>query len=292
MACFSPITAWQLDSGEIVFAERGKIRRSLTLPCGQCVGCRLERSRQWAVRCVHESQLYDVSSYVTLTYNDEHLPDLGGLEYRHFQLFMKKLRRKFGPVRFFMCGEYGEESKRPHFHACLFGVSFPDREPCSGDGDGFPLYRSDMLESLWGYGFCTIGAVTFDSAAYVARYVMKKVTGDAAQHHYLRTDFRTGEIGLVRPEFCRMSLKPGIGARWIERYSAEVYVRDGCVINGVVVKPPRYYDKWLKEHDGFKSDEVLDARLAKVNYADVTPERLKVREVVTLAKLSVKRRSL
>lgn len=101
MACFYPLAAWQTDDGDIVFKERGAIKRALTLPCGQCVGCRLERSRQWAVRCMHEASLYDQNAFVTLTYDQDHLPESGSLRYRDFQLFCKRARDKLGPFRFF-----------------------------------------------------------------------------------------------------------------------------------------------------------------------------------------------
>lgn len=296
MACFYPLDAWQLESGQVVFAERGKIRRHLKLPCGQCVGCRLERSRQWAVRCVHEASLHKANAFVTLTYDDEHLPAHGSLVYRDYQLFMKRLRKRIGkPVRFFMCGEYGDKLSRPHFHACLFGAEFPNMYEWATTGSGSKIYRSALLESIWPYGFASIGDVTFESAAYVARYVMKKVTGNAASVHYQRGfDVSTGEVLIAEPEFCHMSLKPGIGANWIERFKGDVYPEDRCIINGVKVKPPRYYDKWLAAMHGFESDEVdYDRYLKSLSCsADSSPARLAVREEVTLARLNFKPRSL
>lgn len=295
MACFSPLTAWQTDSGEIVFAERGAIRRELTLPCGQCVGCKLERSRQWAVRIMHEAQMHDYTCFVTLTYSDEFLPDCGSLKYRDFQLFMKKLRKKLGvPVRFFMCGEYGEKFWRPHFHACLFGACFGDRYPWRRSPAGFQLSRSPLLESIWTQGAAEIGELTFESAAYVARYCMKKITGDMAESHYTRLDVTTGELYPVVPEFCRMSLKPGIGFRWFDKWKADVFPHDYIMVNGMKVKPPRYYDRLLQMVDPFGFDDVgfarLDKALAFVD--DCTVDRLRVREIVTRARLSLSRRSM
>lgn len=293
MACFHPISAWQLEDGTVVFVERSSVARSLTLPCGQCVGCRLERSRQWAVRCVHESQMHDFSVFVTLTYDNDHLRS-SSLIYRDFQLFMKRLRKAKGPVRFYMCGEYGEGGSRPHFHACLFGVFFEDREVLKVLPSGSTLYTSEELKRLWPFGFSSIGDVTFESAAYVARYVMKKVTGSGAADHYLSVSAATGEVVERVPEFNRMSLKPGIGAKWFEKYAREVYPRDFVVLNGVKMKPPKYYDKVLEKTDLGKAADVEFGRLQRMATAeyDNSPERLKVREVVTKSRLSFKKRSI
>lgn len=292
MACFKPLDAWQTDDGKVIFAERGRIRRALRLPCGQCVGCRLERSRVWATRCIHESQLHEFSSFVTLTYDDENCPV--SLNYRHFQLFMKRVRKRFGPTRFYMCGEYGEQTFRPHFHACLFGVFFGDRVLHS-DSHRLPLYRSDTLDALWGRGFATVGDVTFESAAYCARYVMKKVTGDRAAGHYERVALGTGEIVNLQPEFCRMSLKPGIGGEWFKKYSGDVYGydRDAVPVNGMKLKPPRYYDKLLAVADPELSEYLELARYERrSNPEESSVERLRVREEVARAGLAFKSRSL
>jgi len=276
-----------------VFSERGKVRRKLDLPCSQCVGCRLERSRQWAMRCMHESQLHESSVFVTLTYDDKHL--CPSLNYRDFQLFMKRLRKKFSKARFYMCGEYGEKYKRPHFHACLFGVGFSDAVPWSKSPSGELLYRSPTLEALWPHGFSSFGSVTFESAAYVARYVMKKVTGQLASAHYSSLDPITGELISLTPEFNRMSLKPGIGAEWFRRYKSDVYNFDYVVVNGVKSKPPRYYDKLLSGTDPDTFEALELSRYLKVTpevVADGSSARLAVREQVTRARLGFKFRSL
>jgi len=302
MACFHPIAAYQLDSGEVVFVERGRIKRPLFLPCGQCVGCRLERSRQWAVRCMHEAQMYDNNIFVTLTYDDDHLPTNSSLNYRHFQLFMKRLRKDFSgrSVRFYMCGEYGEDFQRPHFHACLFNCFFTDRKIQGKLPSGASLYVSERLERLWPFGFSSIGDVTFESAAYVARYCMKKVTGRNADAHYERVDWATGEIIQVEPEFSRMSLKPGIGADFFAKYRDDIYtrspdgVKDMVVMRGKVMKPPRYYDKLLEKASDFSSDyvEFLRYKKAQMFGDDNSPERLVVREKCAEAALKLKVRSL
>lgn len=294
MACFSPLLAWQLESGDIVFAERGRVKRELKLPCGQCIGCRLERSRQWAIRCVHESQLYDNNVFVTLTYNDDNVPLDNSLNYRHFQLFMKRLRKLKRGVRFYMCGEYGENYGRPHFHACLFNCFFDDRVVFRRLSSGSVLYTSAVLESLWPYGFSSIGDVTFESAAYVARYVMKKVTGEAAAKHYECVDSETGEIFQREPEFNHMSLKPGIGAKWYKKFRGDVYPRDKVIVRGLEMRPPKYYDKLLEAEPNIDSDliEFLRYERYKEFAGERTEKRLAVREAVTKARLKFKKRTL
>lgn len=296
MPCFSPLSAFQLDSGEVVFVERGRIKRPLFLPCGQCVGCKLKRSRDWAIRCVHEAQLHETNSFITLTYDDDHLPHDLSLHYRHFQLFMKRLRKDFAgrSVRFYMCGEYGEDFQRPHFHAILFNCFFTDRKVCGKLGSGANLYVSERLQSLWPYGYSSVGDVSFDSAAYVARYCMKKITGPNALSHYERVNWATGEITQATPEFSRMSLKPGIAASWFAKYRSDVFENDYVIMQGKKLPPPRYYDKLLKEAEDFSSDylEFLRYQKAQRIAPDNTPERLAVRERVAKAALKLKTRSL
>lgn len=300
MPCFSPVRAWRSAAGEILFVERGDCRE-LEFPCGQCVGCRLERSRQWAVRIMHEASLHDSNLFVTLTYDDEHLQS-PSLEYRDFQLFMRKLRKRFPRPRFYMCGEYGEEKLRPHFHACLFGVGFPDMCEWRKSPSGHMLYRSKQLEALWPHGNSEIGELTFESAAYVARYVMKKVNGQAADwidpatglSNYQRVS-DIGELVEVEPEFCEMSRRPGIGYDWLRLYWQEVYNGDGdpaVVMNGQRSKPPRYYDQIVKGMGQFEYVQHQRALAARKNSADNSDARLAVKEQVTKARLNLKKRSL
>lgn len=295
MSCFHPLDAFQLVDGTVVFSESGDVRRSLVLPCGQCIGCRLERSRQWAVRCVHEASLHDFSSFVTLTYSELNLSSMS-LVYRDFQLFMKRLRRARAPqlIRFYMAGEYGDLRQRPHFHACLFGCFFPDRVAFRESPSGSMIYTSAELEGYWPHGFSSVGDVTFESAAYIARYCMKKITGAPAREHYSLLNPDTGEVVDRVPEFNRMSLKPGIGARWLEKFHAEVYPRDVVRMNGVDMLPPKYYDKKWASWDALSMEAVAYSRACRGEQfrADTTPERLAVREEVTRARLSMKLRSI
>lgn len=298
MPCYHPLSAFQCADGSIVFYEskRHDTVKSLSLPCGQCVGCRLERSRQWAIRCMHEAQMHTQNCFITLTYDDAHLPSDRSLHYRDFQLFIKRLRKRYPGrrIRYYMAGEYGENFGRPHWHACIFGLDFDDKKLWKRTSANSLLYRSADLELLWPFGYSSIGDVTFESAAYVARYIMKKVTGKNAAEHYQEIDPDTGEITNRTPEFTKMSLKPGIGYEWYKQYTSDVYPHDYVVVRGKKVKPPKYYDKKYKIDNPYEFDELLYIRekSAKLNHADNTLERLAVKEQVAKAKLQKLKRNL
>lgn len=298
MPCYHPLSAYQCADGSIVFYEskRHDTVKSLSLPCGQCVGCRLERSRQWAIRCMHESQMHEQNCFITLTYDDAHLPSDRSLHYRDFQLFIKRLRKRYPGrrIRYYMAGEYGENFGRPHWHACIFGFDFNDKKLWKRTSANSLLYRSNDLEILWPFGYSSIGDVTFESAAYVARYIMKKVTGKNAAKHYEEIDPDTGEITNRTPEFTKMSLKPGIGYEWYKQYTSDVYPHDYVVVRGKKVKPPKYYDKKYKIDNPYEFDELLYIRekSARMNHADNTLERLAVKEQVAKAKLQKLKRNL
>lgn len=268
--------------------------RKLELPCGRCTRCRLEKSRQWAVRCMHELQMHDESAFANLTLDDEHWEP--SLDHKHFQGFMKRLRhaRPDAAISYYMSGEYGEKYGRPHYHAILFGVGFPDKTYYGKSPSGHHLYTSKELDALWQRGECKIGAVTFESAAYVARYVMKKLNGEKAESQYKRVDPATGEQIELKPEYSRMSLKPAIGRRWIEKYHPEVYPNDQVISRGHPAKPPRYYDLYLKTLEPELHAEVtlLREEKASTRKDDETPQRREAKEQVAIAGLKLKTRKL
>lgn len=288
MACFSPIPAYQTSDGSVFFWEHGDVVKRLELPCGKCVGCRLERSRQWSVRIMHEASLYEQNCFITLTYDTEHIPTSGSLNYRDFQLFMKRMRKHFAPanIRFFMCGEYGSTRKRPHFHACLFNVSFTDLVPVGKSTGSNYIYQSALLDRLWSLGFASVGELTHQSAAYVARYVFKK-QGSADM-----VDTDTGEIFV--PEFCHMSLKPGIGYEWFKKFQSDVFPHDHVIVNSKPSRPPKYYDRKFAELDPIAFEAIQHEREIRgiKNRPDNTDARLKVRETVALARLNQLKRNL
>lgn len=291
MPCFNPISAYRTRAGDVVFTElkrHGDIVQNLKIACGQCHGCRLERSRQWAVRCVHEAQLHRRNCFITLTYDEEHIPHRSNLNHEDFQKFMKRLRKHNGPnkVRFYMGAEYGTLNNRPHFHACLFGTDFNDKKIHTRNHENKPIYTSETLQKLWPYGYSSIAELNFHTAAYIARYCMQKVTGQAAEEHYKRTDPNTGEIYHLTPEYNKMSLKPGIGAAWLDKYENDVYNYDHVIINGMEASPPKYYDKLLKRKNADRLAEIKEQREVTdpKQWLDNTPERLKVKEVVSKAR--------
>ena len=184
--CTSPIDAWRgleknADTGKypIVFSvkesESHRYQQHLKVPCGACLECRQEKSRQWAMRCEHEARMHDDNCFITLTYDDKFLPEGGTLDKRDFQLFMKRLRAKYDGKRFkfFASGEYGGDLGRPHYHALLFGFDFPDKQKWVMR-DSYQVYRSESLERIWGKGNTEVGSVNFESARYVAKYLHKK----------------------------------------------------------------------------------------------------------------------
>lgn len=218
----------------------------------------------WALRCVHESQMHEQNCMLNLTYNDENIPWRGMLDHKHFQDFMKRLRfhhRK--KIRYYMCGEYGDLNGRPHFHACLFGTDFADKYQWRKNHQGDWLYRSPQLEQLWKLGNAEIGAVTLQSAGYIARYVLKKMTGEKALDHYARTDPASGELYSLPPEYNRMSLRPGIGATWFEQYGhTDVYNSEKSYVvhEGRKHQPPRYYHQLLERKNPGLARKVTRAK--------------------------------
>jgi hypothetical protein len=267
MPCYHPLQAWYSKSVNSTGKRSPVFSRTqaaqpdapFNLPCSQCIGCRLERSRQWAVRITHEAHLYPDNCFITLTYDPMYAPTDNSLDVKHFQDFMKRFRFRFKglspvidddgvetfPIRFFHCGEYGETNGRPHYHACIFNYDFSDKKLWKIH-NGNRLYISESLKELWPFGFSTVGALTFESAAYVARYVVKKVTGDAASDHYMRIDPATGEISFLKPEYTTMSRRPGIGRGFFDQFSTDIFPHDYITVNGVKQRPPRYYDGLLE----------------------------------------------
>lgn len=296
MACYHPITGYRAKtpnaSGKysIVFNKNeGYIDREVTLPCGGCIGCRLEYSRGWAVRCMHETSLYENNIFITLTYEERHLPANGTLVKADFQKFMKRLRKRHGRgIRYFACGEYGEHGSRPHYHAIIFNFDFDDKYIWSRSND-LDVYRSEDLESLWPYGMSSIGTATFESAAYVARYVVKKRKGKDADTYYEKIDEKTGEVIVVEKEFALMSRNPGIGAGWLKKYYSDVYPGGYIVFNGMQMKVPKYYDNLAKKIN----EEALEkAKTKRRIYAkqdtvqfNSQPDRRRVREFIQAEKL-------
>lgn len=288
MPCFHPLEGYARPGGGLTFKKAESNGNTLTVPCGQCMGCRIRRSQEWAVRICHEASLHEENQFITLTYAPEHLPRSGSLQLAHWQNFMKRYRKATDKkLRFFMCGEYGEKLSRPHYHAAIFGHRFDDLELLNVAG-GNRLYTSPQLETLWRKGMVSIGDLTPQSAAYVARYVTKKINGKAAGDHYQTVNTETGEIFRVRPEFVTMSRRPGIAHDWFEMFKDDVYPDDFVVMKGKKYPTPRYYDKLLATADQEYAEDMKWERFER-SYPlrlDSTPERLAVKKECFEARIS------
>lgn len=210
------------------------------------MACRITRARMWSVRIMHEAKLWPSVSFVTLTYDDEHLPASGSLVKQDVQLFLKRLRKNLDrQFRYFLSGEYGEHKHRPHYHSVLFGVGSSDRK---------------TLEQTWGKGHIHLGTVTHDSACYVASYTLKKLSGPSAARYE-----RDGII----PEFCLMSRRPGIGSAYVEENKEFLKQNAFCVVKGNKTALPRYYADKV-----FPGDEKLILRALRGEFHEQQHEEL------------------
>ena len=250
---------------------------------------------------MHEAQSHDDNCFITLTYDDYHMPRLftggpGTLLKKDFQNFMKRLRKLLAPrkIRYYMCGEYGDKDQRPHYHACVFGFDPQDKQLFAVNLDNH-IYTSEMMSDTWGRGFVTIGSLTFQSAAYVARYVMKKRTGPLAHDHYLRCD-NYGVAYWLEPEYNTMSRRPGIGRDWYEKYKDDLFPSDEVPVpgSGVHKKVPRYYETILKSEDELQHEEVKRLReVFRDSHVDeYSPQRLMDKYKVKKAQLKYLKREM
>jgi len=285
MGCTRPINAYKGPGGVVFNSRQGYSR--LQLKCGQCIGCRIDKARAWTIRLVHEGQMHASSCFVTLTYDDEHLPEDGSLVKKHFQNFAKKVRRDVGKFSYYHVGEYGPKTLRPHYHACIFGQDFrlPELPWVPFDRRGY-MYRSPVLEQLWTKGNSTIGPFNEQTAAYCARYVISKATGPKADTEYQRVNLETGEVHQVVPEYATMSRNPAIGKRWLDKYSTDVYPSDDIVHDNKHFRPPVYYDRILEKDDPDLLTKLKEQRQQHVRQRlpDLTPSRMRTKERLQAAK--------
>lgn len=275
--------------------------------------------------------MHKQNCFVTLTFDDKHVPKNGSVNLRDLQLFFKKLRKfhygkksrasksssrpapldagsaglKLVPhtgavvsaplskLRFFACGEYGGPTHRPHYHALIFGFQFPDLKFFKSINQN-KLYTSPTLQKLWPYGFSTIGTVNFTTASYVAQYIIKKINGNLADEHYTRPHCVTGELMRHLPEFVTMSKKPGLGTSWYDQFKSDCYPSDFLVVDGHKVPIPKFYDKKLKIEAEQALEKLKRRRKAKslIHRSDGTPERLAVREEKATLDINSKKRVL
>ncbi|WNK12991.1 MAG: replication initiator protein [Microvirus sp.] len=287
MSCAGQLEAYRPAlGGPVVFNKptNGRAYTPIQLPCGQCILCRLEHARQWAVRITHEAQLWETSSFITLTYDDEHLPNQGSLDYSHLQKFWKRLRKARGPLRYYAVGEYGDNTLRPHYHACVFGHAFTENrlilrtEPTM-------LWTSPQLNDAWGMGHVSVGALTFQTAQYTASYVTKKLNN---KRRYVTVNEETGELEpLIQPR-AFMSLRPAIGRDWLDLHGKAVYDHDRVIINGTAQKPPKYYDRWLEKIDESKAETIKIRRRKQIRHLSKEQTHARARNAHARAKIKSK----
>lgn len=273
------------------------------LRCGQCMECRLAYSREWAIRITHESAMHSANCFLTLTYDDAHLPAHGQLLKRDLQLFFKRLRKYSGPFRYVAAGEYGELRRRPHFHVALFGLDFrEDRIEYGQAIKGQSLFVSPVVGKAWGMSTFpqghTIGSLTFESAAYIARYITKRISGKNASPLPLFSDPYTGELVLPNPEFLLCS--KGIGKSWFrEFFMVDVFPHARVITaQGTPAPVPRYYKELLKDvgqdlalNLSFRGARNAEFGLAK-RIAEDAPARRRARTVYASARTGLFKRDL
>ncbi len=298
MACYAPLKGFKDPiSGGLTFNKKGT-SQTLEVACGQCLGCRVDHRIMWAIRIVHESYLHldnFGNSWLTLTYRDPsectdqqyrdgyYIPADYSLRPTDVSKFIRSLRKRNQDhkIRYFYCGEYGDENQRPHYHVCLFNHTFNDQHLFS-DEEGKQTYTSPSLDAVWPYGFSTVAELNFATASYTAGYCFKKITGKKANEHYLRCD-EHGEAYWLLPEYIRMSTgrgKPsGIGAGFYEKFKTDIFPSDETPVpgHGVEKLVPRYYQDILKSEDPGTLELVRQLRQVfyQAHKADFTPERLR-----------------
>lgn len=297
MPCYKPLKAYHAPGG-ISFNRKESFGIPIDLPCGRCIGCRIEKTQAWALRITHEAQMHEDNCFLTLTYDDYHLPPHNSLRKSDFQKFIRALRQKTKlKIRYYMCGEYGSQCQkhqtkdcmecgplqRPHYHAILFGYDFPDKTYWR-ERKEIKIYRSAELENTWHHGNTEIGNVTFKSAGYVARYIMKKLNGELAEQHYKS----------CLPEYTQMSLRPGIGETWYRKFKSDIFPDDFCVRpDGRKMPVPTYYRVLLEREDPKLHEQLKKVRVEKARTnPDNTYDRLAVREICQTKKAERLTRSL
>ncbi len=304
MACFAPYTGFRsrtpnLKTGKfpIVWTKEKSIGDSMEIPCRKCIGCLEDRIQDWAIRINHEASLYDDNCFITLTYADKFLKKDYSLKIRDAQLFLKRLRKKYRgrKIRYFMAGEYGKQTARPHYHMILFNLEFQDKQAWRLTDKNYQVYRSPILETIWTAGHSEIGSVTLGSARYLASYLMKgKIKGDPKTDQYIKINYYTGEIETITPEFQTMSTNKGIGHGWYKKFKSDLYPDDYVVLEGKKYRIPEYYDRLYEVEEPEKYQKIQKQRRieAKKREENKTEDRLAIRERIKILTHNCENRSL
>lgn len=273
MACEAPRKAYQAAPGGPLSFNRpiagnaGIDYRTYTIPCGTCILCRNEQARQQAIRIYHESQMHQEGAFLTMTYDEEHLPEFSSLstedkanewqrpqDRHHLSKFWKRMRKAFGKMRYYSVGEYGDQTQRPHYHACIFGHAFVQGRTIVRRTPSL-LWENPRVTEAWGQGQVRIGALNFRTARYTASYVTKKLR---SKQQYVRLEEDTGElIPLVQP---KAYMSRNLGRSWWDQYRHQVSAHDYVIIDGKRQKPPKAYDRWLKERSELALEMIKEER--------------------------------
>lgn len=253
------------------------------VPCKECAGCQEAYSKEWATRCMLEAARYEHNYFITLTYDEYHIPkndellnkktgevfendnwEQGHLCPDHITKFNKDVREYWRThyehtgIKFYASGEYGGLTRRPHYHMIMFNLPIKLEDlKIYKVKNGHILWNCDILTKIWDKGFVGLAEVNWDTCAYTARYVMKKLKGKIEDEKYY-------ENGMV-PEFVRMSRRPGIGIDYFKEHMQEMYKNDEIILAGHAekiqpVKPPKYYDRMFKDLEPKKMDEIKAIR--------------------------------
>lgn len=226
------------------------------LPCGHCESCRASRSKDWANRCYLESLYHDKNYFITLTYDPAYCPDF--LIKRHVQDFVKSLRNKGFDFRYFLCGEYGSQSGRPHYHMLAFGLDLTDLYFFGNSKKDSKMFCSDTLDEIWQKGFVSVCEMTPETICYTARYCTKKLGSN---------DYDK--------EFILMSRRPGIGSKWLSEHYKDLIDDQHLYLGEYGVKGlSRYIKEYIKRHDPEAYEKL--SKEVKEKYADkLVSDRLK-----------------
>ncbi len=317
MPCYSPLEGYKdLTTGGLVF-DKKNAHTKMEVACGQCLGCRVDHRLMWSIRIIHESSMHvsdHGNSWATLTYREassctdeqfnkaHYVPKDYSLRPSHVSDFIRSLRRanKDHKIRYFYCGEYGDENQRPHYHICIFNHSFNDQYLWKDD-EGLYTYTSESLQKHWPYGFTTVAELNLRTAAYTAGYALKKITGKKADDHYLRCN-EHGEAFWLLPEYIRMSTgnalgkHQGLGASFYEKYETDIFPSDTSPVpgHGEFELVPRYYQNILAEQNPSMLESIKELRKEFItkHAADFTPERLRDKYKCARAKQNRLKRDL
>lgn len=299
MTCINPRLAYRKTNGQFTLAKTGQepIANSILVPCGVCMACRIKHTRDWSTRMVHEAYTHKTeSSFITLTYDDEHLPDHNNLIPNHLSDFVREVRRKIKPqkLRYFGVGEFGETTGRAHYHAILFGYMPDDIKPFKKNDSGDQLYTSQLLQQCWKHkGHITVGNFNTTTAEYCSKYITKALMGDKALRY---TDSTTGEIVLKQLPFQRASNRPGIGSEFYNIYKENLFATDETVIDGKKRSLPKAYDRKYRAENKIAFEEIKRKRIDKaIKLTDQDPYRKtetmrKATSTILKQKLNIKKR--